>query len=52
MKQNDLEKYRNTSGFIDMDKALNENKVNIMDKVEAVARAIMELGRSEGVSAE
>ena len=28
--------------------AVSENKVNIMDKVEAVARAIMELGRSEG----
>ena len=27
------------------------NKVNIMDKVEAVARAIMELGRSEGAGA-
>ena len=27
--------------------AVSENKVNIMDKVEAVARAIMELGRNE-----
>lgn len=31
--------------------AVSENKVNIMDKVEAVARAIMELGRSEGAGA-
>lgn len=31
--------------------AVSENKVNIMDKVEAVAQAIMELGRSEGVGA-
>ena len=31
--------------------AVSENKVNIMDKVEAVARAIMELGRSEEAGA-
>ena len=31
--------------------AVSENKVNIMDKVEAVARAIMELGRGEGAGA-
>lgn len=30
---------------------VSENKVNIMDKVEAVARAIMELGRGEGAGA-
>lgn len=31
--------------------AVSKNEVNIMDKVEAVARAIMELGRSEGAGA-
>ena len=31
--------------------AVSENKVNIMDKVEAVARAIMELGRNKGTGA-
>ena len=31
--------------------AVSENKVNIMDKVEAVARAIMEFGRNEGTGA-
>ena len=32
--------------------AVSRNEMNIMDKVEAVARAIMELGRSEGVGTE
>jgi hypothetical protein len=31
--------------------AVSKNEINIMDKVEAVARAIMELGRSEGTGA-
>lgn len=31
--------------------AVSKNEINIMDKVEAVARAIMELGRSEGAGA-
>ena len=31
--------------------AVSKNEINIIDKVEAVARAIMELGRSEGAGA-
>ena len=31
--------------------AVSKNEINIMDKVEAVERAIMELGRSEGTGA-
>lgn len=30
---------------------VSKNEINIMDKVEAVARAIMELGRNEGTGA-
>ena len=32
-------------------KTVSKNEINIRDKVEAVARAIMELGRSEGAGA-